>query len=490
LAKSLVAGLAGLGLVGVVAGPLAPAALAESGRFELTGPDLRITVTRAGKELPLGAVPSLAEGDILHIAASLPGDQSAHLMVVSAFLRGATNPPPREWIGVARTWRDKPAEQTLTLTVPKGARQMVVLVVPDTRGAQGALVDAVRGKPGEFVRASQDLNQASLDHARLDAFIAAVRADSIAHPQGLRKIAPVLAHSLSIKLNEDCLDKIAEQQASCLVENREALVLNDVHTSSLTETLAGAPTDLALTVSATAAAGAGLYSPYIGVVRDLARVLGAFSNPQFSYLPTLAVVNGPVASLRLNTAPSFSKPKSVMVMAMPAIGADSPPQLRSTAPGPLCARSGPLVLPVEGAPLIFATGYAHDMSARLTAPEGKQSELDVTPRPNTAAIWSPANTCPRTWARCGSICTDAGASTRSKGPISSSSGPMTGRGAAARPWARPIRPRRAGRWSPGATTPSHWPAPRPAVSRMSACASAMARPGLLPGMPPTRAMSA
>lgn len=379
LAKSLVAGLAGLGLVGVVAGPLAPAALAESGRFELTGPDLRITVTRAGKELPLGAVPSLAEGDILHIAASLPGDQSAHLMVVSAFLRGATNPPPREWIGVARTWRDKPAEQTLTLTVPKGARQMVVLVVPDTRGAQGALVDAVRGKPGEFVRASQDLNQASLDHARLDAFIAAVRADSIAHPQGLRKIAPVLAHSLSIKLNEDCLDKIAEQQASCLVENREALVLNDVHTSSLTETLAGAPTDLALTVSATAAAGAGLYSPYIGVVRDLARVLGAFSNPQFSYLPTLAVVNGPVASLRLNTAPSFSKPKSVMVMAMPAIGADSPPQLRSTAPGPLCARSGPLVLPVEGAPLIFATGYAHDMSARLTAPEGKQSELDVTP---------------------------------------------------------------------------------------------------------------
>jgi hypothetical protein len=221
----------------------------------------------------------------------------------------------------------------------------------------------VRGKPGEFVRASQDLNQASLDHARLDAFIAAVRADSIAHPQGLRKIAPVLAHSLSIKLNEDCLDKIAEQQASCLVENREALVLNDVHTSSLTETLAGAPTDLALTVSATAAAGAGLYSPYIGVVRDLARVLGAFSNPQFSYLPTLAVVNGPVASLRLNTAPSFSKPKSVMVMAMPAIGADSPPQLRSTAPGPLCARSGPLVLPVEGAPLIFATGYAHDMSA-------------------------------------------------------------------------------------------------------------------------------
>jgi hypothetical protein len=225
LAKSLVAGLAGLGLVGVVAGPLAPAALAESGRFELTGPDLRITVTRAGKELPLGAVPSLAEGDILHIAASLPGDQSAHLMVVSAFLRGATNPPPREWIGVARTWRDKPAEQTLTLTVPKGARQMVVLVVPDTRGAQGALVDAVRGKPGEFVRASQDLNQASLDHARLDAFIAAVRADSIAHPQGLRKIAPVLAHSLSIKLNEDCLDKIAEQQASCLVENREALVL-------------------------------------------------------------------------------------------------------------------------------------------------------------------------------------------------------------------------------------------------------------------------
>ncbi|MFD2782875.1 hypothetical protein ACFS32_19515 [Novosphingobium pokkalii] len=49
-------------------------------------------VTRNGQDLPIGSVPSLAEGDTLKISAALPGDQGAHLMVVSAFLRGATNP--------------------------------------------------------------------------------------------------------------------------------------------------------------------------------------------------------------------------------------------------------------------------------------------------------------------------------------------------------------------------------------------------------------
>lgn len=365
----------------------APVAQADGARFELIGPDLAVTVTRNGQQLPLARVPSLAEGDRLHIAGTAAADsaggkdQGAHLMVVSAFLRGATNPPPKEWLGVARTWKERGRDQDLTLTVPAGARQMVLLVVPETSGAQGTLVDAVRGKPGEFVRASQDLNQASLDHARLEAFMSAIRGDGETHPEDLRRLAPVLARSLSIKLNEDCLSKVVEQQATCLLDDRDTLVLSDVHTNSLTDTLTGAPTQLAFTLSATPQGGAGAYSPYIGVIRDLARVFGAFSNPQFNYLPTLSVLRDDRVSLRLNTAPSFTKPKSVMVMAMPAIGADSPPQLRSTGGGPLCARGdGDIVLPVEGAPLIFATGFAHDMMARFSGPDGKTTEVPVQPR--------------------------------------------------------------------------------------------------------------
>ncbi|KAK0338911.1 hypothetical protein LTR94_036662, partial [Friedmanniomyces endolithicus] len=89
-------------------------------------------------------------------------------------------------------------------------------------------------------------------------------------------------------MNPDCLARVIELQAACLLENRDALVLADIHSSSMTDTLIGAPTDLALQLSYTREAGLGYYSPYIGVIRDIARVFGAFGNPQFGYLPTLA----------------------------------------------------------------------------------------------------------------------------------------------------------------------------------------------------------
>ena len=360
------------------------AVAADPAPFELNGPGLRIQVTRGKETLPIAQVPSLAEGDMLSIHADLPEDQGAKFLMVSAFLRGATNPPPKDWIKIAETWRDKEKNKALALTVPKNARQMVMFLVPDTGGAEGTLVDAVRGKPGEFVRATQDLNQASLDHSRLDAFMAAIRAQDNYHPEFLRSVAPTLARSLSMKLNEECLSKVIELQASCLLENRETLVLADVHTSSVAETLTGAPTDLALQLSATREAGYGYYSAYIGVARDIAKIFGAFSNPQFSYLPTLSVRKGDRTGLLLNTAPSFEKPKSVMVIAMPAIESGSPPRLRTSANDPVCAvqaggAQGTL-LPVEGAPLIYSTAYPREMKVTLTAPSGQTVDVPLEAR--------------------------------------------------------------------------------------------------------------
>ncbi|WP_235037765.1 MULTISPECIES: hypothetical protein [unclassified Novosphingobium] len=355
-------------------------AAADPAPFELTGPDLQIEVTRGEKTLPIAKVPSLAAGDKVVVRGAFSEDQGANFVLVSAFLRGATNPPPKDWIDIARTWKSKDKDKALTLTVPKGARQLVLLMVPETGGAEGALVDAVRGKPGEFVRASQDLNQASLDHSRLIAFMAAVRAQDDNGPEYLRTVAPTLANSLSIKLQADCLSKVIEQQASCLVQNRESLVLSDVHSSSIADTLTGTPTDLALQLSATREAGAGYYSAYIGVARDIARIFGAFSNPSFNYLPTLSVRNDETMSLLLNAAPSFQKPKSVMVTALPAIEADIPPQLRGTAKAPICAAETGAVLPVEGAPLVFSTQFAHAMQVRLTSASGQVLEVAATPR--------------------------------------------------------------------------------------------------------------
>src|SRR3546814_436009 len=139
-----------------------------------------------------------------------------------------SNPPPKDWIKSAESWKKKAKDNSLSLTVPKGARQMTLFLVPDTGGAEGTIEDAVRGKPGEFVRATQELNQASLDRSRLDAFMAAIRAQENSHPEYLRSVAPALARSLSMQLNDECLSKVVELQANCLLETREQMVLAEV----------------------------------------------------------------------------------------------------------------------------------------------------------------------------------------------------------------------------------------------------------------------
>ena len=62
--------------------------------FDLVGPTLDVKVTRGSQTLPISEVPNLATGDHLAIEADFPATQSAHYLLVAAFLRGATNPPP------------------------------------------------------------------------------------------------------------------------------------------------------------------------------------------------------------------------------------------------------------------------------------------------------------------------------------------------------------------------------------------------------------
>lgn len=355
---------------------------ADPAPFDLSGPKLRISVTRDGITLPIGAVPGLAGGDRLLVAADLPDDQRVRFLLIAAFLDGATNPPPKKWIHTAETWKARDKDNSLTLTVPGEARQLVLFLVPDTGGASGAIAKAVRARPGEFVRATQALNQASLDRSRLDAFVGAIRAQDSAHPEFLKSTAPALARSLALKLKAECLTKMVEFQASCLVEDREALVLADVHSSSIAETLLGAPTDLALQLSYTREAGFGQYSPYIAVARDIARVFGAFSSPQFRYLPALSLRDGEQVSLMLNAAPSFAKPLSVLVASMPAIGGSNAPRLRGGTTEAICGARAGAVFPVEGAPLIYSTGYAREMRVRLTSSTGKTADWPVVARPD------------------------------------------------------------------------------------------------------------
>src|SRR5262249_34139202 len=110
----------------------AEAVRADPAPFDLAGPDLAITVTRGQKTLPITQVPNLAPGHKLWIQAGFPESQSAHYLMVAAFLRGATNPPPSSWFYPCETWTAKCLQKGLTVTVPPEAEQVLVFLAPET----------------------------------------------------------------------------------------------------------------------------------------------------------------------------------------------------------------------------------------------------------------------------------------------------------------------------------------------------------------------
>jgi hypothetical protein len=360
-----------------VAALAASTGLAGPAPFDLAGPTLEARVTRGAATLPIGEVPSLAAGDRLWIKADLPETQSAQYLMVVAFLSGSTNPPPSKWFYRCETWSGKCSQQGLTVTVPADAQQVLVFLAPRTGGDFRTLVGAVQARPGVFVRASQDLNQAMLDRSRLRVYLSDLNALRVADSEQLKQAATLLARSLAIKVNEKCLDRIPALQAPCLMDGDESLILNDGHSTSIVEALtAGPANDLAMEASYTPQLGYGYYSPYLASMLDIARLLGSFNTAQYQYIPALALPQSERLALSLNAAPSFQNPKSVLVAALPAVEGPQLPPLHAVDPQQVyCARKNSLVLPVEGAPLVFSTAYAHDLTLRLAGDDGQSIEL-------------------------------------------------------------------------------------------------------------------
>ena len=150
----------------------------ETAAFDLIGPKVDVRVQRGGKTLPIAEVPNLQAGDRVWVHPDLPDSQSVRYLMVIVFLRGATNPPPENWFTRVETWNKAVRQEGVYIAVPDEAEEAIVLLAPETGGAFNTLRVAVRGKPGAFVRATQDLLQASLDRARLDKYLDAVRETS------------------------------------------------------------------------------------------------------------------------------------------------------------------------------------------------------------------------------------------------------------------------------------------------------------------------
>ena len=113
-------------------------------------------VKRGDVTLPIGEVPNLLPGDRLWIHPDFPENQSARYVLIVAFLRGATNPPPPEWFTRVETWNREAREEGVFVNVPQEAQQGLIFLAPETGGDFSTLRAAVRGRPGAFVRAVQD----------------------------------------------------------------------------------------------------------------------------------------------------------------------------------------------------------------------------------------------------------------------------------------------------------------------------------------------
>jgi hypothetical protein len=367
----------------LLAGPAL--AWADSNAFDLLGPRIEMKVTRKGKPLPIADVANLQPGDRLWLHPDFPADQSARYVLIVAFLRGSTNPPPEDWFTKAETWTKQVREEGIVVTVPQDAQQALLFLAPETGGDFASLRSAVRGRPGVFVRASQDLNQASLDRSRLETYLADVKAISDADPKSLHEHSVLLARTLGIRLEQNCFDRPLEEQAFCLTRNTDNLVLDDGHSQSIVQALASGPnSELIGAVSTTPLAGGGFYSAYVGAVVDLARVLGNMHTASYVYIPALALPKQDQMNLKLNNPPSFRKPMSVIVVGLPAVEAAQLPPLRAVNPEQVfCLQKSSLVLPVEGAPLVFSSDIAHDFVLRVKSKNA--GAIDLPARPEAAS---------------------------------------------------------------------------------------------------------
>ena len=392
-------------------------ALSEGPAFDLAGPKVDVHVQREGKTLPIAEVPNLLPGDRLWIHPDLPETQSTHYILIVTFLRGATNPPPPDWYKRVETWTKPVREEGVFVVVPAEAQQALIFLAPETIGDFTTLRKAVHDRPGAFVRAAQDLQQASWDRLRLDAYLAEVKTASAGDPKELKEKTALAARSLGIRVDQQCFDKPTEQQAPCLVQHTDGLVLDDSNAQSMVTQMANnGAGDMMNQLSYAPLAGAGAFSPYVGAVVDLARILSSVHTAKYQYIPALALPQEgqkDTLNLRLNVPPSFRDPKSVIVVALPPIGPSHLPKLRApdvaeNVTENYCATKPGLALIAEGTPLAFATPIAHDLilhvdtkataaavnntqeHAELPPPTGAPTTVPETKMPKPAAPESPA----------------------------------------------------------------------------------------------------
>jgi hypothetical protein len=350
----------------------------DPAKFDLVGPKVDVRIQRGTLTLPIAQVPNLMVGDKIWVKVDLPSTQSNHLLLIVAFLRGTTNEPPEDWFHEIDTWDKKTVEGT-TIVVPQGAEQALMFIAPETGGDFKTLRGAVRGRPGLFIRADAALNEASFEQLRIQRYLEAMKR---VDPKVIADRSSKLAETLALKPNPDCFKQPVDQQVTCLTVSSVPVLMNDGHGMGVAETLSsGAVSSLANNASYTTPMGAGLYSAYVGTIVDVVHLVSLLKTAQYQYIPGLAFPDGAALNLRLNAPPSFLNPKTVIVIALPAIQAAKPPPLKPhDADEVACLKNPKMTMQIEGAPLVFSTALAHHLVLHLNrtgAPEDLPLRADA-----------------------------------------------------------------------------------------------------------------
>jgi hypothetical protein len=145
--------------------------------------------------------------------------------------------------------------------------------------------------------------------------------------------------------------------------------------SSLTN---GPGSDLVTQLSYAPTAGSGYYSAYVGAVVDVAKLLEGLHTAEYQYIPALTFPKSDALDLKLNNPPSFHNPKSVIVVALPAVETAQLPPLHAIDAKQVSCLQGPgVVLPVEGAPLVYSTSLAHSLALHVEGKSGRGIDLPV-----------------------------------------------------------------------------------------------------------------
>ena len=359
-------------------------ALAVDARFDLLGPKVDVKVTRGNDTLPIASVPNLQPGDKIWLHPELPASQSVKYLLICVFLRGSTNPPPDDWFMRIETWNKKVRDEGVFVTVPAEAQQAVLFLAPETGGDFSTLKSAVRGRPGIFVRASQDLAEAGFEQARIERYLADIRRVPSADSSELQKRSDLLARTLALKPNADCFKRAVDQQFNCLTQTGSQVLLDDGHGNTIVTSLSNGPnSDFITQASYTHALGDGVYSAYVGAIVDVLRIMGNLHTARYQYIPAIAFPQNEALNLRLNTPPSFHNPKSVLVIGLPSVQAAQTPPLRPADETHVaCLLQPSVVLPVDGAPLVFSTDFATGLALHLNTPPSAPSEADIPLTPD------------------------------------------------------------------------------------------------------------